>query len=165
MAYDLHGPWEAATLGANVRSQSSIMDSSTDLLPLWFDSLPPAKVNLGIPYYGRGFTLQNPSCTAVGCPYVGASNPGPCTNSAGVLSLREIELIIQQQNLVPQLLDDQMIKQIAWGNQWVGYDDADTINMKTSWADQHCLGGTVFWSVDLVGVGSSVFSLLKLRQS
>jgi chitinase len=154
MSYDLHGPWEAAVLGANVRSQSSIIDSSTDLLPLWFDAVPPGKVNFGIPYYGRGFTLQNTSYTTVGCVYTGASNPGPYTNSAGVLSLREIELIIQQQNLVPQILSGEMIKQITWGNQWIGYDDAYTINLKSNWADQHCLGGMVYWSVDLVGVGS-----------
>lgn len=160
MSYDLHGPWDAAVLGANVRAQSSIIDISSDILPLWFATIPPAKINLGIPYYGRGYTLQDPGCAAIGCPFTGASNPGTCTGSAGVLSLREIELLIQQRGLVPQFLSDKLIKQISWGNQWIGYDDVDTINLKTNWADQNCLGGTVYWSVDMVGVGSLVFSVL-----
>ncbi|CZR65426.1 related to chitinase [Phialocephala subalpina] len=154
MSYDLHGPWEASILGPQIRSQSSIIDISSDLLPLWFDNVPPSKLNLGIAYYGRGYTLQNPGCADVGCPYAGASSPGTCTGSAGVLSLREIQVVIQQQGLTPRLLPDEMIKQISWGNQWIGYDDTDTIALKSNWADQHCFGGLVFWSLDLVGVGT-----------
>ncbi len=137
MSYDLHGPWEAPILGANVRAQSSVIDISSDLLPLWFDNVPPSKLNFGIAYYGRGYTLQNPGCANVGCPYTGPSAQGTCTDSAGVLSLREIEVTIQQKGLVPKLLSDEMIKQISWGNQWIGYDDADTINLNANWADQH----------------------------
>lgn len=154
MSYDLHGPWEAYLLGANVRSQTSIIDIASDLLPLWFDNVSPSKLNLGVAYYGRGYTLQNPGCTDIGCQYTGASNAGPCTESAGTLSLREIQVLIQQQRLVPEMLGDQMIKQISWGNQWVGYDDSETINLKTNWADKHCLGGMVFWSMDLVNAGT-----------
>jgi chitinase len=42
-----------------------------------------------------------------------------------------------------------MIKQIVWDdNQWMGYDDIDTIALKTQWANENCLGGTVAWSID-----------------
>jgi GH18 family chitinase len=150
MAYDLHGTWEASILGAFVRSQSSIIDIGSDLLPLWFDSLDPNKVNLGIPYYGRGYTLSDPSCTTVGCPYLGDSLPGPCTESAGLLSLQEINMLIQQDDLQSTLLEDKMIKEIVYDtNQWLGYDDAETIALKRNWADEHCLGGIAIWSMDL----------------
>lgn len=149
MAYDLHGPWEAHTLGAFVRSQTSIVDINSTMLPLWFDSVNPSKMNLGIAYYGRGYTLSNPSCQSPGCAYTGPSAPGHCTNSAGLLSLREIEGIIMEKNLVPVILPDLMIKQIVWDDdQWMGYDDIDTIALKTQWANENCLGGTVAWSID-----------------
>jgi GH18 family chitinase len=148
MAYDLHGPWEASTLGAFVRSQSSIIDIGNDLLPLWFDGLNPSKINLGIPYYGRGYTLSNTSCTKIECPYLGPSLPGNCTNSPGVLSLREIKEITKQRNLTPKQIPDEMIYQITWNDQWMGYDDRDTIVMKMKWGDEHCLGGTAVWSID-----------------
>lgn len=149
MSYDLHGSWEASTLGAFVRPQTSIVDINSTMLPLWFDSVNPAKINLGIAYYGRGFTLSNTSCTDVGCSYTGPSNPGPCTDSAGVLSLREITKIIAKNYITPKLLPDLMIKQIVYDdNQWIGYDDNDTIALKTEWADQNCLGGTAIWSID-----------------
>jgi hypothetical protein len=124
MAYDLHGVWEATTIGAFVRPQSSIVDIATAMAPLWFDGVDPSKLNLGIPYYGRGYALSNSSCVDIGCPYSGPSAPGPCTNSPGLLTLSEIEEIISEQNLIPELIPDIMVKQIIYdNNQWMGYDD------------------------------------------
>ena len=40
------------------------------------------------------------------------------------------------------------MKQITWGNQWIGYDDPDTIAMKKKFASGMCFGGTMIWSVD-----------------
>lgn len=151
MAYDIHGSWEAERLGAQVRPQASILDITTNIVPLWFDGVEPAKVNLGIPYYGRGYTLSNPSCTDVNCPYSGPSRGGPCSHSDGILTLKEIGDLIKRENLTPKLIPDAMQKEISYdGDQWMGYDDAETIAMKLMWADEHCLGGTVAWSIDFI---------------
>lgn len=37
----------------------------------------------------------------------------------------------------------------TWGDQWVGYDDSETLKMKMDFANKHCLGGTMVWAVDL----------------
>jgi hypothetical protein len=48
-----------------------------------------------------------------------------------------------------------MVKQISWDDQWIGYDDADTIDGKVAFANEQCLGGTMIWSVDFdSGAGS-----------
>jgi len=64
MAYDLHGFWDAGvpTIGALIRPQTDIRDIQNDTLPLWFDNLNPSKVNLGLAYYGRGYTVTEPNC-------------------------------------------------------------------------------------------------------
>lgn len=64
MAYDLHGFWDAdvKTLGSIMRPQTDIREIDNDTLPLWFDKLTPAKVNLGLAYYGRGYTVSDPKC-------------------------------------------------------------------------------------------------------
>ena len=31
-------------------------------LPLWYDGVSPAKVNLGLAYYARGYTLVDSDC-------------------------------------------------------------------------------------------------------
>ncbi|KAG9241455.1 bacteriodes thetaiotaomicron symbiotic chitinase [Calycina marina] len=155
MTYDLHGPWEASYIGAKVRPQTSIIDVDSALVSLWFDGVPPSKVNLGIAYYGRGFTLTDKNCREIGCPYSGGSKSGPCTGSTGVLSLREIKQLVNDKVAIPKLLPDLMIKEISYDDQWIGYDDAETITLKEKWGDRHCLGGTAIWSIDFdSGAGS-----------
>ncbi|EPE30127.1 (Trans)glycosidase [Glarea lozoyensis ATCC 20868] len=151
MAYDIHGPWEATSLGSKALPQASILDIQDRIVPLWFDGIDPSKVNLGLPYYGRGYALSDTSCTDPGCPYSGPTNAGACTNSPGILSLKEIQDLIKQKNLVPILIPDQMQKEVTFdGNQWIAYDDAETMAMKEIWANEHCLGGTVAWSMDFI---------------
>jgi len=135
-------------LGSLVRGQTDIRDIAQDALPLWFDGLDPQKINFGTAYYGRGYTLSDPDCTTLLCPFSGPSNPGPCTNYAGMMSLREIEQLIAAQDLTPTFLEDALMKQITWGDQWIGYDDADTLFLKQAWADGECFGGTMIWSID-----------------
>lgn len=163
MAYDLHGFWDAdiKTLGSIVRAQTDIREIYNNTLPLWFDQLDPKKINFGLAFYGRGYTLSNPSCNQLECPFTGPNLPGPCTGYPGVLSLAEIKQYIRDKRLTPQLVEKSMIKQITWENQWVGYDDEETAAMKTKWASSYCFGGTMIWSVDFKsGGGPSVPSVL-----
>ncbi|KUI70476.1 putative chitinase 3 [Cytospora mali] len=150
MAYDLHGYWDqdVETLGSVVRGQADIRDIGNDTLPLWFDELDASKINFGIALYGRGYTLSSPSCNELLCPFSGPSKPAVCTNSDGIMSLVEIEQLIEGKGLTPTYLPEAMMKQITWDDQWIGYDDADTIVAKKAWADAQCFGGTMAWSVD-----------------
>ncbi len=108
MAYDLHGFWDAdvKTLGSIIRPQTDIREIDNNTLPLWFDKLDPAKVNLGLAYYGRGYTVSDRSCgkglcmlspvefkvdpdvAYPGCAFSGPNKAGPCTGFDGVMSNR-----------------------------------------------------------------------------
>ncbi|KAK4118449.1 glycoside hydrolase family 18 protein, partial [Parathielavia appendiculata] len=156
MAYDLHGSWDSdvLTLGKKVRGQADIREIANNTVPLWFDGLDPAKINFGLAMYGRGYTLADPSCNQLLCPFSGASDPAPCTNSDGVMSLLEIQQLIKRKGLKPQYLADSMMKQITWDDQWIGYDDEETFAAKKAWADSRCFGGTMVWSIDFQVVGS-----------
>lgn len=67
----------------------------------------------------------------------------------------EIQANIKEKGLVPEYLKDPKIKQISWDDQWIGYDDDDTIKDKLAFANDRCLGGTMVWSVDFdSGAGS-----------
>ncbi len=152
MAYDLHGSWDAdvKTLGSIVRGQADIREIRNDTDPLWFDALNPAKINLGVAYYGRGYTLSDPKCNYIGCKFSGPSKAAPCTAQTGVMSLIEIQQLIatHQPKIYPDLLKDPMMKQITWDDQWIGYDDDETIALKKTFANDLCFGGTMIWSVD-----------------
>jgi len=159
MSYDLHGMWDAnqPRIGKMVYGQTDIHDIENDLMPLWYDLTPAdmAKVNFGVALYGRGYTLADPTCNKADgtCAWTGGSKPAMCSATEGVMSLTEIEALIAEQNLVPTALNSghgrSMMKQITWDNQWVGYDDDETIQTKTNYASSRCFGGTMTWSVDL----------------
>ncbi|KAK1845588.1 hypothetical protein CCHR01_11758 [Colletotrichum chrysophilum] len=81
---DLHGFWDqdVKTLGSIVCGQADIRDIVTDDLPLWFAELDPSKINFG-------------SCNDLECSFRGPSKAGVCTNSDGVMSLVEIDQLIE----------------------------------------------------------------------
>ncbi|XP_014554338.1 glycoside hydrolase family 18 protein, partial [Bipolaris victoriae FI3] len=144
MAYDLHGSWDSdvETLGSLVRGQAD------NTLPLWYANLDPAKINFGLAWYGRGYTLSDPSCNKLLCPFSGPSKPAECTRQAGVMSLLEIKKLIKEKNLTPRLNTESMMKELIWDDQWIGYDDEETHEMKRKFANNLCFGGTMAWSVD-----------------
>lgn len=41
------------------------------------------------------------------------------------------------------------MKELVWDDQWMGYDDEKTHEMKRKFANDLCFGGTMAWSVDL----------------
>jgi hypothetical protein len=63
-------------------------------------------------------------CNRVSCAWRGASRGLLCTNFRGIASLPEIA------RLRPQLLPNEIMKLLTWGDQWICYDDPETIGRK-----------------------------------
>jgi chitinase len=111
---------------------------------LWRNNIPPAQVNLGFGFYGRSFTLSNPSCKSPGCPFSAGGNAGSCTGTSGILSYTEIEAIIANKanNAVVTFDATAAAQIVTWGtNQWASYDDKTTFPLKVELANSQCLGG------------------------
>lgn len=85
---------------------------------LWRVGVSPRQVVMGIGFYGRSFTLSDPTCTAPRCPFSGGANPGPCTRTSGVLSNAEIFDIIRENNLTPTTDPVAGVQYISWDGQW-----------------------------------------------
>ncbi|XP_049546415.1 probable chitinase 2 [Anopheles darlingi] len=97
----------------------------------------PAKLNLGIPFYGNTFTLANPSQTQIGAPAAGGGNAGPYIKIAGYLGYNEI-----CEKKWPRFWDNARgVTYAVSGNQWVGYDDVQSIKLKCNIIAQYGLGG------------------------
>jgi chitinase len=69
----------------------------------------------------------------------------------GILSYAEIEGLIKTYDLTKVHDKDAMVKYFAWGqnNQWVSYDDQETLQDKVDFAKSQGLGGLFVWSIDL----------------
>lgn len=46
---------------------------------LWRNNVPADKVNLGLAFYGRSYTLADANCATPGCVFKGPGNAGECT--------------------------------------------------------------------------------------
>lgn len=152
MSYDIHGTWDGTNkeTGPYVRPHTNWTEIATGLDLLWRDGVDPAKVTLGLGWYGRSFTLANPSCSTPGCVFSSGGNAGECTKSAGTLSNAEINRIIAQYGLTPTFDEEAAVNWISWdSNQWVSYDNGPSIQLKLQRASGLCLGGAMIWAIDL----------------
>lgn len=152
MTYDIHGTWDAdiASLGPLVRSHTNIKEIDLALELFLKDGVPSEKLVLGLAYYGRSFQLKNPLCSKIGCEFVGPSRAGRCTNSPGTLAWFEInEIIASSGNSQPIFDSDSLSKILVFDtDQWVAYDDEDTLLLRQEYAGKNCLLGTMIWSID-----------------
>jgi chitinase len=126
-------------------------------------------VNLGLGWYGRSFTLADPSCSTPDgiCQFTAGGNPGQCTGSAGTLSNAEIKVILASGGAVESYDATAAVRWMTWNtNQWVSFDDGLTMQQKIQAANDLCLGGTMIWALDMdTAEGDSMDDLLGVGQA
>lgn len=71
MAYDIHGSWDspADQIGSFVYAHTNLTEIKDALCLFWRNNVPADRINLGIGFYGRSYTLENPECNTPGCPF------------------------------------------------------------------------------------------------
>ncbi|KAJ6256129.1 hypothetical protein Dda_8964 [Drechslerella dactyloides] len=151
MSYDLHGIWDANNpIGAQVLGHSNMTEIDLALDLFWRTKVPSSKVHLGFGFYGRSFKLKNPSCSEPGCPFEGPADAGPCTDTAGILSYKEIQSLIETSGgAKPKYDKTAQVKYLTWGRgNWVSYDDKATYEAKVAFGNKRGLNGLLIWAVD-----------------
>ncbi|XP_012137363.2 chitotriosidase-1 [Megachile rotundata] len=147
MTYDFNGSWNRHT-GLNAPLYSSSKDCADAAVCYWLSQGAPAdKIILGIPAYGRSFTLSNPSNTDIGAPARGAGTAGPYTREAGMLGYNEICEYIKKGWIVRRS-DADKTPYAFNSDQWVGYDDVISVRKKATYINIKGLGGAMLWSID-----------------
>lgn len=78
-----HGSWDSRSrfIGAKIYSHTNMTEIKDALQLLWRNNVTADKVNLGLGFYGRTYTLKDPNCATPGCEFSVAGRPGPCTVS------------------------------------------------------------------------------------
>ncbi|KAF5280513.1 hypothetical protein FQA39_LY18035, partial [Lamprigera yunnana] len=155
MAYDFHGKWERET-GHNAPLHSPSSDSewrkqlSVDYAAkLWVKlGAPKEKLVIGMPTYGRTFTLSSISKFKVNSPASGGGKEGVYTKESGFLAYYEICEILR--NGASYVWDDEMkVPYAIYEDQWIGFDDERSIRHKMKWIKQNNFGGAMVWTVDM----------------
>jgi len=155
MAYDFHGKWEkqaghnaplfAPSSDSEWRKQLSVSFAAKMWTRL---GTPKEKLVIGMPTYGRSFTLSDPSQYLVNSPAKDGGEAGEYTREAGFLAYYEVcDMMIEGASYI---WDDEMkVPYLVQGDQWVGFDDERSIRNKMDWVKTNGYGGAMVWSVDM----------------
>ncbi|XP_060545784.1 chitinase-3-like protein 1 [Pantherophis guttatus] len=106
---------------------------------------PNSKIIMGIPTYGHTFTLSSAQ-TGLGAPASGPGLAGPFTKTAGILAYYEICSFNHGATI--EKIEEQSVPYSYKGNQWVGYEDETSVQIKVQYAKNNNLGGVMVWTLD-----------------
>jgi len=156
MTYDFHGQWEKS-VGHN--SPLYPLNSATGFqkrLTVDFSAkewvrqgAPKEKLIIGMPVYGRTFTLADPTQFDIGAEAVSGGDAGRYTGEAGFLSYYEICDFLHKDNTTLVWDNEQQVPFAYRDLQWVGFDDERSLKTKTKWLKTEGFGGIMVWSIDL----------------
>jgi len=155
MCYDYHGKWDKKT-GHNAplhaRPQESVTDQALNieysLAYLLKLGAKPEKTVLGVPLYGRAFTLQNPNANVMGAPTLDTSFQGPYTREDGFMGYNEICMDAKENEWTEMWEEDQKGPYMFRDTKWLSYDNDKSLRIKADFAYDQGLAGVMTWSID-----------------
>ncbi|XP_062127893.1 chitinase-3-like protein 1 [Drosophila sulfurigaster albostrigata] len=173
MAYDLHGPWDT-TVGINAPLYAGPNDKTPRekqlnvdaAIKYWLDAgAPPEKLILGVPFYGRTFTLTLAENHQPGSAHIGRGIAGPYSREPGVLSYNELCHLMEKEQWSQEWETEQQVPYAYKDRRWVGYENEQSLMLKTQYAVDKQLAGVMVWSLesdDFRGnCGNNSYPLLK----
>ncbi|XP_053376417.1 acidic mammalian chitinase-like [Mercenaria mercenaria] len=109
---------------------------------------PKEKLIIGLATYGRHFRLSNPSNFQVGAPAAEGGTAGLYTRTKGFLAYYEIcDMLSKGANRYWE--PEHMVPYLVSGDQWVGYDDEESIEIKLKYIKEKGYGGAMVWNIDM----------------
>uniref|UniRef100_A0A182UNF8 GH18 domain-containing protein n=1 Tax=Anopheles merus TaxID=30066 RepID=A0A182UNF8_ANOME len=168
MSYDYNGTWDRYTghnaplcWGAVETDYQRRLNVKASVRDWIGGGAPKSKLIVGLAAYGRTFTLSSTSTEGTRRPTSGPGRKGPYTDEAGVLAYYEVKNMFEQ-----RMWDsDQDVPYAVSGDQWVSYDDPQSIRKKCEFINSEGLGGAMIWSIDQDEFQDGKFTLLRTRAS
>ncbi|XP_065077234.1 chitotriosidase-1-like [Ochlerotatus camptorhynchus] len=163
MTYDMNGAWnDYCGLNAplyqgpsDVTEIQQQLNANTSIHYWLSQGAPKEKLIMGIPLYGRSFTLTNAAENYIGAAVNGPGIEGPYSREPGVLGYNEFCEKLQTEEWDIRSSDEQRGFYAVRGNQWLGFDDPTSVQFKLDYILQMDLGGAMVWSLesdDFLGV-------------
>ncbi|XP_060578529.1 chitotriosidase-1-like [Ruditapes philippinarum] len=139
MMYDFHGQWE------DIVNVHSALYSDNDLnidrfVKYWIsEGAPKNKLILGVPFYGHAFTLADKQ----------NANLGDNSTAGTTLAYYTICKLLARNSTIKVRLDKERVPYFVYDDQWVGYDDVQSITEKAQYIRDNGLAGAMVWAIDL----------------
>ncbi|XP_070251486.1 chitinase-3-like protein 1 [Myotis yumanensis] len=148
--YNFHGAWRQRTghhsplfRGQEVPSSDRYSNAAYAVGYALKLGVPAKKLLVGIPTFGRSFTLASSKIEdRSGSPHL-----GQFTKEDGILAYYEICDFLRGATV--HRLPDQRVPYATKGNQWVGYDDQESVKNKVKYLKNRGLAGAMVWTLGL----------------
>ncbi|XP_042877193.1 endochitinase-like isoform X1 [Penaeus japonicus] len=157
MGYDLRGVWNDVAdvhsmlyrrpdIDFGILEEINLNDGSL----LWEElGCPRDKLVLGVPFYGRSFTLADPSQHTLHAPITGSGNPGPIIGDPTVLVYFEICTNLKNDPEWKREWDNEGLVPYTYkGDQWIGYEDPESLKIKMDYIRKMGYLGAMNWAID-----------------
>ncbi|CAK9304346.1 unnamed protein product [Gordionus sp. m RMFG-2023] len=164
MSYDFHGSW-----GNTVNHNSPLR--SNDMLSLEYalnyyilNGASVDKINIGLAFYGRSFTLKDPNQTSPGSPSVKKPAPlaGNITSESGYLAYFEIKDL----NWTEKWDDFAKVPYTFKGRDWISYDNLRSYSYKIKYSCLKKVRGYMLWDISMDDLANNllfhIYSTSKL---
>ncbi|KAF9183494.1 hypothetical protein BGZ51_003997 [Haplosporangium sp. Z 767] len=164
MAYDLYGAYESSGV---VNIHTTLIQMPTErhsghsvqgAVELYIDrGVPRQKVVLGLALYGKTFILTDTQQVLPGrAKFSSGGDPTSCIETRGDIAYNEIASLIhpssgQSSQARPLWDDDAKAFYFVYGSRrdnWVGYDDRPSLDLKLQMVTELDLAGVMWWSLD-----------------
>lgn len=153
MTYDFHGgsfddlTGHNAPLFGNTGLPSTANFNVDAAVQAWIGAgCSRSKLVMGLPTYGRTFTLTDANNYGYNASSSGPGTAGQYTREAGFLAYYEICTMIGRGQIVNHV--DVSAPALVVGDQWIGYDDKESLRTKIQYMKGMGLAGVMIWALD-----------------
>ncbi|XP_064474662.1 endochitinase-like [Ornithodoros turicata] len=158
-AHDLRGRWTGrADVHSPLKRRPCIdegyyktLNAEDGLKLLTKLGAPKAKLMVGIAFYGRTYVLQDPTVSYLGAPINQhiLAKPGPFVMSSDVLAYYEICMKCKDGTWTRGYDSEGQCPYAYSGDQWVGYEDPESVSAKVDFVMDNDYGGVMVFNVDM----------------
>ncbi|XP_017477717.1 PREDICTED: chitinase-3-like protein 1 [Rhagoletis zephyria] len=156
MAYDLHGPWDPVTgnnaplyEGPNDLTAKNKQLNLEAIIKYWLaQGAPREKLVVGVPFYGRSYTLANAANHTVGAPHLGRGLAGQYSIEPGSIGYNELCERMRTEPWTVEWDEAQMTPYAYLAQQWVAFENPRSISLKAQYVKDNNLAGVMLWSLE-----------------
>nr|AJF93646.1 chitinase 2 [Panonychus citri] len=169
LAFDYHGGWEGKT-----GHHSPLFDKSADqgidsisnvnyTINYWIErGASPSKLVLGLATFGRSFTIKESTVDcAIGAKVIKPSQDETIVPELGSYGFNQICSMQKNEKWIIQRDPNLLVPFTCKGNQFIGYDDRESIGLKARFARVNGLAGISISSIENDDFGGKCFDGIK----